>query len=99
MIPKLEIETVANIDLRSQLLAAIGRNVKFSNGCWLSLKDDEGMFWGDTPYGIIWGCNSDDDWLDSVLTWLSYWDEDRDEAGRLIQTRYPLDPDISACKK
>lgn len=75
------IQTVSNPLLPLEIGAAMGQSVRFSNGCWLKLVDDNGIFWGDTPYGLSWGCNVDQEWLNKVLNWLAYWDEPRDERG------------------
>lgn len=81
----LTIDSTGNENLRDELAGALGRKVDFSNGCWLDLNDDNGIFWGVTPYGVDWGCNSEEGWLDTVIKWLSFWNEDRDEQGNLLR--------------
>lgn len=79
------IVTKSNPHLADQLRISIGECICFSNGCWLSLKDEDGFFWGTNPYGLDWACNAGANWVQSVLSWLSYWDEPRDETGSLIE--------------
>lgn len=78
---KIELDTENNPNLPEQLKAAMGKEIKCSNGCSLYLIDEEGLFWGVSPYGLDWACNSDDRWLESVLNWLSFWNEPRTETG------------------
>ena len=47
--------------------------------------DDDGIFWGTDPYGLVWACYGSDNWVKSILNWLKYWDESRDETGALIK--------------
>lgn len=75
---------VISPDLRKQLSDSLGFRIRFSNGCYINLKDDNGVFWGTGPYGLDWICNSDESWIDSVCAWLKYWNENRDEAGNII---------------
>ncbi|MDQ2077380.1 hypothetical protein [Marinimicrobium sp. ABcell2] len=57
---------------------------EFHNGCWLSLPAVDGMYWGSTPYGIDWGCNAGSGAPQAICTWVQFWNDNRDEAGRLI---------------
>ena len=66
------------------LLANIGNTIAFWNGCWLSLVEDNGVFWGETPYGTTWACNAYQATTGCILEWLRFWDEPRDERGDLI---------------
>lgn len=66
----------------------LGNNINFDNGCFLSLKDDNGFIWGTDPYGQDWGCNLDDGWESKIKSWLEYWDESRDEWGQLCDIGY-----------
>ena len=70
--------------LREIIPQYIGKYIKFSNGCYVSLSEDVGMFWGTTPYGLDWGCNADDAFIDSITDFVSYWNDPRDERGQLI---------------
>lgn len=63
----------------------LGNSVEFSNGCWLSLEDDNGILWGEFPYGQNWCCNSGDGFIESVINWIAYWDEPRTETGELVE--------------
>lgn len=82
---KTNINTFKNTHLRNEVIASLGNIVCFSNGCWLDLRDDNGMYWGTTPYGLDWGCNANENWITSVLTWLEFWDAPRDESGNLVK--------------
>ena len=68
-----------------ELAAFDGNSLKFSSGCWLSLSNDNGMLWGECPYGQVWGCNAQGDFVSAILNWLAYWNEPRTETGALIE--------------
>lgn len=87
-----QINSSAKAVLRDAILANVGNNVAFSNGCWISLRDDEEVFWGEAPYGTTWSCNSGQSFADAVVRWLAFWDEPRTETGELI-VREMGDPD------
>lgn len=72
-------------DLARELSRCRGLVVEFSNGCWLDLNDDGGTFWGTTPYGADWACNSAEGWIESVSNWIGYWNEPRRETGDLLE--------------
>lgn len=80
-----EVQTEGNVLLRKQIEESKGRFVTFSNGCWLSLRSEDGHICGTNPYGQDWFCNAVDGWEDSVLRWLSYWDSSRDETGSRLK--------------
>ena len=73
-----------DINIESILMDSLGEKVEFTNGCSLILVDDDGLFWGTSPYGLDWACNSNEGWVESVFRWLSYWNDDRDESGVLM---------------
>jgi len=79
-----EVVTEGNECLRREIESLVGSSVRFSNGCWLNLKDDGGLFWGDDPYVQAWACNVTDDWLETVLNWIAFWDEPRTESKELM---------------
>jgi len=81
---KIKINTLNNSLLRNEVSDCIDKIVCFSNGCWLDLREDNGLYWGTTPYGLDWACNANENWLTSVLTWLEFWDAPRDESGNLV---------------
>lgn len=58
--------------------------VEFHNGCRLALPAQDGAYWGTTPYGTDWCCNAGSDAPQAISTWVQYWNDNRDEAGRLI---------------
>lgn len=66
-----------------------GNCIQFENGCWLNLKEDNGIYWGEDPYGIEWGCNSKNH-LQTMVNWISFWDEPRNEK---------KEPILNACFK
>ncbi len=80
-----EIDSDDKENLANLIKSNIGNSVEFSNGCWLSLKDDDGIYWGECPYGQNWCCNSDDGFIESVIKWIAYWDEPRTETGELVE--------------
>lgn len=61
-----------------------GNIIEFQNGCWLRLIEDNGIYWGVTPYGQDWACNADHEFLEKAMNWLNYWDENRTETGQLV---------------
>jgi len=61
------------------------RSVEFSNGCWLSLEEDDGILFGNCPYNLSWACNAGESCTDAIKQWLAYWNEDRTETGSLIR--------------
>lgn len=71
-------------NIEQLILKSLGKNVKFFNGCTVCLMDDDGIFWGTDPYGLVWACYGSDNWVKSILNWFKYWDESRDETGALI---------------
>lgn len=84
----MEINTEAiNIDLL--IRESLGSQVVFSNGCYLSLVDSDGVFFGENPYGQVWACNKKD-YLESIKKWLLFWDEPRDERGCLITEGFKI---------
>lgn len=66
----------------------IGNTIQFSNGCWLCLEADNGMYWGETIYGVEWGCNSAPGYEQKIINWLEHWNTPRDEKQRKIQDAY-----------
>lgn len=68
-------------ELQDEIASMTEREVTFSNGCWLSLVEDGGMYWGTTPYGTDWGCEAGPRLKDSVGNWLAYWNAPRSESG------------------
>ncbi len=55
--------------------------VTFPNGCFIGF--DENEWEGNTPYGTM-GLFINDENYQTVLEWLSYWDQSRDENGNII---------------
>lgn len=70
--------------VRDQIREETISAVTFHNGCWLALPAEDGMYWGITPYGTDWGCNAGPGAPQAISTWVQYWNDNRDEAGRLI---------------
>lgn len=62
----------------------LGNSLQFSNGCLLDLTDDNGILWGETPYGQNWGCRFDDEYIVRIISWIYFWDQPRIETGELI---------------
>jgi hypothetical protein len=75
--------------LALNLQSNVGNNIQFSNGCWVSLKVDNGLYLGECPYGLIWGCNSSGDFVKSIINWVEYWDVPRTETGALVVIPLP----------
>lgn len=80
-----EIDSDDKTNLAQNILTNLGNQIQFSNGCWVSLEDDNGMFWGVCPYNQDWGCNSNDDYIEPIMNWIKYWDEPRTETGEEIK--------------
>jgi hypothetical protein len=58
--------------------------VEFHNGCVIHLISDDGLYWGNSPYGVEWACNADSQHVSTIATWVRYWDIARDETGRKL---------------
>ncbi|OUX83982.1 MAG: hypothetical protein CBB95_17515 [Alteromonas sp. TMED35] len=71
--------------LDRKIKANIGNCIQFTNGCWLDLIEDDGMYWGECPYSNVWGCNVNDDYIDTIITWLKFWNEAHTENGEIIK--------------
>lgn len=77
--------------LAERIEARLGESVRFANGCYLSLTADQGMFWGESPYGTAWGCAAQPGFSLQVVRWLSYWDAPRTETGALVNDDFNND--------
>lgn len=64
-------------NLDKNIKANIGNCVQFTNGCWIELIEDSGMFWGECPYSKVWGCKADNDYIDTIVSWIEYWNKAR----------------------
>lgn len=73
-----------NVSLATFVETNIGNDIQFNNGCWISLTSDNGFFWGNSPYGVEWGVDSDKNYIQAVVNWVEYWDESRTETGEII---------------
>ena len=84
MISDVSIDSKGNPNLEQLLLDARREQAycQFSNGCSIWFKDDDGVFWGSTPYGQDFAVNAID-WLDTVTNILNFWNDDRDENGHI----------------
>lgn len=74
--------------LAASINANMGKSVQFSNGCWISLKEEGGMFWGVSPYGLDWPCSTSGDAVSKIINWIVYWDKSRSETGELIEPEH-----------
>ena len=83
--PKIERDSHDLEALRTELPQLIGSFVAFSNGCVICLQEEAGSFWGDSPYGELFGIEADKDWVEKLIKTLAYWNEPRNEKGLLIQ--------------
>lgn len=83
--PKIERDSHDLDALRDELPSLVGAMITFSNGCVIVLQEEAGCFWGDSPYGELFGFEADEAWVDKVLNKLAYWNEPRDERGLLIR--------------
>lgn len=86
MFPTLRVNSDDKHGLIVALSAAMGHHVEFPNGCCLTLKAVDGLYWGTNPYGNDWACNASPDFPEKVAGWLEYWDAPRDESGLLLKT-------------
>lgn len=85
--PLAQIESIDSRDMeavKEALGCMIGERVEFSNGCTVFLIDDNDIYWGTNPYGLDHGWNADDSYICKVIKWLEYWNEARDEQGRIL---------------
>ncbi|WP_196161795.1 hypothetical protein [Reinekea sp. G2M2-21] len=82
---KVSIATKGNLNLESHLQEAHRDQAfcKFSKGCSDWFKEDGGVYCGTDPFGQDFAINTHD-WLESVTNKLTYWDEDIDESGHII---------------
>lgn len=86
-----------NTSLEVHIQKNIGVALLFHNGCWIDLTEEDGMFWGSTPYGETWGCSAAGHFVESIVNWISYWDKPRTEPGALIKL-FKSDMDKSPLK-
>lgn len=86
MFPTVRVDSDDKHGLIVALSAGMGHHVEFSNGCSLTLKAVDGLYWGTNPYGNDWACNATPDFSAQVAGWLEYWDAPRDESGLLLKT-------------
>ena len=56
-----------NTSLEDHVKKNIGGTIVFNNGCWIDLTEEDGMFWGITPYGETWGCSAADNVVESIV--------------------------------
>lgn len=83
--PKIERDSDELEALRAELPDFVGAMITFSNGCVIVLQEEAGCFWGDNPYGVLFGIEADDGWVDALIRKLAYWNDPRDEKGLLIR--------------
>ena len=57
------------------------REAVLNNGCWLSLVEDDGLYWGTTPYGVDWACNAGSRLGERLCNWIVFWNTPRNEQG------------------
>lgn len=78
---------ISDMDEKSLALSIInhrGYFVEFENGCLVALNDDNGVYWGTSPYGSDWCCNSGEGYELRIINWLNYWNESRTENGSYV---------------
>ena len=80
----IEINSDDKANLAVSIKNNIGNAIEFSNGCSISLKNDNSVYFGESLYGGFWCCNSDHDFSKAIMGWLKFWDDDRCEKGDLI---------------
>lgn len=73
-------------ELASEINVRDEREVIFYNGCWLSLSEDGGVYWGTDPYGRDWCCDAGQRLRGSLRNWITFWNAPRDELGNLLET-------------
>ena len=78
------IKPQAPLDRADLLRSRVGTYVNFDNGCFVSLIENEGLYWASNPYGVDTAFSPYGDWVEKILTWLEYWDADRTETGEII---------------
>lgn len=59
----------------------LGTMVTFTNGCQVDLATNDGVFWGQCPYGTTWACDENDKFAEKIANWVYYWNVPRDEGG------------------
>ena len=62
-----------------------GDDVSFPNGCFVSFEINDGFIGADNPYGqeTLFAV-MEDDCLADIHRWLLFWNDNRDEYGRLV---------------
>ncbi len=81
---RIDVPAITNDERRVSIIEHQGKRLDFSNGCHLHNSEEHGLIWGCDPYGSDWACNAGDNQVESILEWLAYWDEPRDETGSLL---------------
>lgn len=75
-------------ELRIKIESNNGLPMDFTNGCTLWLDEVDGdMWWGSSPYGVDTGGSKIDDWVNAIINWVTYWNDDRTETGELINKK------------
>lgn len=82
---RVELESEDIEALREVLPELKGSLVQFSNGCVVVLNEEAGCYWGDDPYGNLFGIETQETWVEQLIQKVVYWNEPRDEQGRLLQ--------------
>ena len=75
-----------NAQLIDSIKKQLGKKVTFSNGCQVDLVTDDGVVWGQCPYGNTWACIANEGFADKIANWVEYWNTPRDEGGVEIAT-------------
>lgn len=81
---KISIKSENNPCLLDEIKQNIGKEILFSNGCSISLVNEDGYYWGSDPYGSDWVCNNDTWAVNIIFSWVSRWNQPRNETGRLM---------------
>lgn len=70
--------------LHDEISLQISGGVTFHNGCWLSLVHEDGVYAGTDPYGTdkLFEASRA---LETIPSWIAYWNEPRDEWGTLME--------------
>ena len=83
-----------DIDVLRQAFPELkGALVRFSNGCVIVLNEEAGCYWGDDPYGSMFAIDVRDGWEEQLLEKIAFWNEPRDETGRLLHPEQAANDD------
>lgn len=82
--PRVELDSTDLVGCERALPDLVGSLVRFSNGVVIVLQDEAGCFWGDDPYGNMFGVEVSASWVQCLMKTVEYWNAPRDETGAMM---------------